>query len=518
MEQKTEHSLEGNYNTQMKRDADLPFQEIHGSSETLLKHIEEIQQFAVSIHNLPDTENHLRFLRFPSFPESQESDNSAEEQPEIHLELMPPSANPSTTDYVAVSYVWDRPEPVLIVSAKPPPRYRIRVLEHAKSELRDPRCPYDVLHRACRFAHANNISLIWIDQECIDQNDPDDVEKHLQCVTKIYANSRHTIAMLSGMISSEEEFLALSCLCNDKLSDEAVAYFQHDHRFVDLCHKILQKIGQDPWFYRAWTYEERYSATNLHLLINRDPSLANYTWLGDSGEVDISFALLKSALMHKWGDWGAKCGLFPLVLPWFNTSISPQGLPFYIFVKEFKGRTGFGHIISKLFKTLEACHITKDSDRLAILADIGGLPNRLKSTFLNNERYSYSTCVLVLLLNNGLIPTFRDAHGNLGVCPVPLYMNIGTVLEQLLCSASDNTVLTQLMSTLHSASIGGSLRMIWFPHTNPQSELEWSPSDLDEIKEYAKKSPIVFLPTPNQTLLEAQDVKDAESGSDMVIL
>jgi hypothetical protein len=41
------------------------------------------------------------------------------------------------------------------------------------------------------------IRYVWIDQLCVDQNDPSDVEKHLQCMQRVYAKSSYTLAPFS---------------------------------------------------------------------------------------------------------------------------------------------------------------------------------------------------------------------------------------------------------------------------------------------------------------------------------
>ncbi|CAN9209379.1 unnamed protein product [Alternaria alternata] len=43
-----------------------------------------------------------------------------------------------------------------------------------------------VFHRAWYFARARGIPYVWIDQECIYQDNTEDKERHLQIMDKIY--------------------------------------------------------------------------------------------------------------------------------------------------------------------------------------------------------------------------------------------------------------------------------------------------------------------------------------------
>lgn len=54
-----------------------------------------------------------------------------------------------------------------------------------------------VFHRAMRYARAKGYDHVWIDQECIYQNDSADVERHLQILHRIYRASKVMIAVLS---------------------------------------------------------------------------------------------------------------------------------------------------------------------------------------------------------------------------------------------------------------------------------------------------------------------------------
>ncbi|KAH6843754.1 hypothetical protein B0T12DRAFT_421015 [Alternaria alternata] len=69
---------------------------------------------------------------------------------------------------------------------------------------------------------------IWIDQECKHQDDPLDVERHLQVMHRIYSNSKVTIAVLgttsSGPIdlSITHHFKSLLGLSSCESTDQSI--------------------------------------------------------------------------------------------------------------------------------------------------------------------------------------------------------------------------------------------------------------------------------------------------------
>jgi hypothetical protein len=134
-----------------------------------------------------------------------------------------------------VSYVWTHAQSTDGIEI---PEYRIwdgADLNKPPSALR---CPPIVFHRAVQFAQHKSIRRIWIDQECIDQEDTHDIESHLQDMHRIYRLSRSTVAVLSTV-----------------MSDLMLNRYSYDGNYAmrlgsaDLETKHMTK---DPWFTRSW--------------------------------------------------------------------------------------------------------------------------------------------------------------------------------------------------------------------------------------------------------------------------
>ncbi|KAF2205797.1 hypothetical protein GQ43DRAFT_360163, partial [Delitschia confertaspora ATCC 74209] len=184
----------------MKRDTHLTFGEIHGDEQTLKSSMQDIEELALTKMSTrqrmplrfltPLEGDWLKYLKV-----SPEDDN-------VHLLLTEPMEAAGEA-YVSVSYTWQHLEPT--VDQRLVPSYLIYDAAWPDGSARAPRCPGIVLQRALRFAQREKCPYIWIDQECIDQDDALDIENHLQVMHWIYAWSKHTAAVLSFHIKDQQE-------------------------------------------------------------------------------------------------------------------------------------------------------------------------------------------------------------------------------------------------------------------------------------------------------------------------
>ncbi|KAF2183358.1 hypothetical protein K469DRAFT_534173, partial [Zopfia rhizophila CBS 207.26] len=171
----------------MQRDSDLSLGDIHGDFATLISDVVKCQTQALFVHEENDTASNLRLLCTP--PNwTWAGDGLAE----TVIRMAERGENIGVLDYVAVSYCWESYAAV----------HASRALNHeflisTPEGERRPRCPDTVLYRAIMFAQGRNIPFIWIDQECINQDDPSDKERYLQVMHEIFSRSRFTIGILS---------------------------------------------------------------------------------------------------------------------------------------------------------------------------------------------------------------------------------------------------------------------------------------------------------------------------------
>jgi len=216
----------------MQDDRALTFGQIHGNKEALLSAVKDIERIAL-IESYEIGPLRLRFLE--PYPQGgSEFDYILTPARELR------STDLKSYNYVTVSYVWTHSQPLDGIEL---PRYRVWDGADLKKPPRLLRCPEIVFHRVVQFTKAGKLERIWIDQECIDQDDPNDVEKHLQDMHRIYRFSRMTVAVLSKVSRGWEGLI--SCLRVE--IDQS-----HLIDRVQIVRTLLSEMIDNPWFTRSW--------------------------------------------------------------------------------------------------------------------------------------------------------------------------------------------------------------------------------------------------------------------------
>lgn len=231
----------------MQDDRALTFGQIHGNKEALLSAVERIERIAL-VESYELGPLRLRFLE--PYPQG---------GTEFDYVLTPARelwTNELLYDYhyITVSYVWTHSQPINGIEL---PEYRIWDGADLKKYPRLLRCPPIVFHRVVQFTKTEKLHVlrrgvldvqtykverIWIDQECIDQTNPHDVEKHLQDMHRIYHFSVSTVAILSKVSAS---WVRLS-----KFTPEETLRRTVDE--VKTAGETLREMTEDPWFSRSW--------------------------------------------------------------------------------------------------------------------------------------------------------------------------------------------------------------------------------------------------------------------------
>ena len=198
----------------------------------------------------------LRFLKIPPHVKT-----NIDVSQGVTCELTEKGIHPGELNYVAVSYCWQSFATPGVDNTAPP-----TVQVRQDGTLRDPRCPPSVLLRAIAFALYQSISLIWIDQECVLQTDPADIQDHLQCNDVIFSQAKFKIGLLNFELTNQRQLdslidaqLALRIPESHSgiLSRWGVDRILKEMRYLS---RLLRAISRDRWFTRAWVYQERYSA------------------------------------------------------------------------------------------------------------------------------------------------------------------------------------------------------------------------------------------------------------------
>ncbi|KAB2104252.1 hypothetical protein AG0111_0g7862 [Alternaria gaisen] len=375
----------------MERDSHRTFREIHESRENLVSSVNDILEKALVEVVDDDAPLNLRFITPYQLSTDWPTDENCSE-----YALTLPGELPPGQEYISVSYTWAHSQE--IDASTPIPDYRIKDQATPDASFRSINCPTMVFHRAWCFARARKIPYIWIDQECIYQENAEDKQRHLQIMDKIYKKSKWTVAILSkevpdAMLSA----LALYSRKDDQghlgkphfenWPDGVVISPLYDD-FKENSDKIMSSIRSDRWFTRAWTFQERCCASAYVLLApvgNKSDAAAQLSldWIGN----DVSFTFRNMSVMF------VSCGI--------GLSLDNANFMLELFLYE-EDRSRLAPQWP-LFRAMERCDNLICSDRLTIFANVCSFRYKLNSTILNDAKYSYSTCMVALMTANEMI-------------------------------------------------------------------------------------------------------------------
>jgi Heterokaryon incompatibility protein (HET) len=364
---------------------------------------------------------------------------SAPESTPLVLQLTEGSENPSTANYVAVSYCWNQSDDDL-----PRREYPKFVIEAANGR-RPNKAPRNILTRALRYALEYHVPFVWIDQECISQDDPTDKEIGIQSMDIVYARSDHPVGILNNIVTSEAVATTLATLKTWK-------GFGH-REFVSLCQKhlnsdaiyttgtFLDKLQEDQWFSRAWIHQESACARDSMLLLLIHKSEGNA--LGNNNRMQVfpsdvrkdgaeksasrgreGTKLLTSSSpkdieipskhLNRWPRAlrdARESRLYPI------TSLSAYSNPQDAQAVTNRSlqilwQAGEQLIASNIIPQLERKGCTIVSDRLAIMANSCNYQRRLNIPAVEKAGYHFSTCALTLAIMNGDVnpwPEYADS-------------------------------------------------------------------------------------------------------------
>jgi len=251
----------------MQRDTDLTLGDVvwdfeYHSTEALLRMSESI------VADEPHA--NLRFLKIPYLKQYKDIGS------EVVCSLTEKGEHLAETNYVAVSYCWDSfnlPDTTHSGSTCSSPTVLVK---QGSGPSRAPRCPSKVLLRAIAFAISREVSLIWIDQECVDQSDPDDIQRHLQYNHTIFSQAKHQIGLLNFQLTKTQVdgLVDLAILHQLSTSEPLKTALLAGYglkvllKRIEFATRLFKCLARDRWFTRTWVFQERYSAImNMALLL-----------------------------------------------------------------------------------------------------------------------------------------------------------------------------------------------------------------------------------------------------------
>ncbi|KAF7508461.1 hypothetical protein GJ744_009174 [Endocarpon pusillum] len=319
---------------------------------------------------------------------------------EILLKLKNCSMLADPSAYVAVSYCWNRVNVDWFDAESALP---VKVVQKNCAK-RPCAVPTDVIHRVLAYSKTREINAIWIDQECINQNDPIDKEDGIQAMDLVYQRSAHPIAILETCFQTQVQCDVFAAIADPH-------FFDFDPSYIEDLGDILGALADDKWFTRAWTLQESTSAGVSMLLLIGCPGLDKSDVFGPiPDEFEISIWDFQEAMVNArnlieegiaqnwWPDTSDAIYASNLADELWNRI--PRIIP-----DEFKSRQEVSYRqvcnAAEAVTFLAGRQVSFFPDKLAILANMCNYECRVDTKILENPKSSFSTCALTLSILNG---------------------------------------------------------------------------------------------------------------------
>ncbi|KAI1779479.1 hypothetical protein F4818DRAFT_141714 [Hypoxylon cercidicola] len=392
------------------KDTSLPLRQIRDkNSASIVESVLDIQKHAVTRENWLKSLECLYLAQDneePSVKRRRVSGGSvaAGSSELLRRRYLDPVSDPEAgRDYVAVSYTWQASDQEEEAEEEAVGRYLIESRRTGEppmaSDVRD-----RVWNRVLNYADHVRCHNIWIDRECVDQEDEAEQEAAIQSMHLVYSLSKRPIALLTREIETVEEIdLLMNLMCGEVDPEDEAATLN-----------LLDDISSDLWWTRAWTFQEDYRAsTRMTLLIPHHRSLeaSKQTALDDSGR--LLLGSVEGEICIKSADFKRRATEFCLLYrkrPEARAicdKILKAAAKYNVLLREERSPSNPRSISRSMSPTIVSDiisrGITLESDRLAVIANCCGYSIRLDTNSLNINGSSLSLSILALYLLNGEI-------------------------------------------------------------------------------------------------------------------
>lgn len=295
--------------------------------------------------------------------------------------------NAFEVDCAIISYPWNQPgnEPEVAGSWF--------VEDDRRSKV-----PNYVWRRAADYMRGEKVEYLWIDAECIAQENSEAKAKAISEMDWLYHHGSHPFGMLTRVVEEEIELHVLAQI----LQGEDFSLKKGNTAEAWPAIRLLGEITSDIWWTRAWIYQENYhGGKRMDLLMPHGRELetlkAEYADLFSDlkGELIINSVQFSGALTDL-------CSAFIRSNPpRFQKGVASQ-------IISRAGRystllTTQSSMSPTIIADIGKRHVTNHPDRLDISANCCSYNIRLDRDVLDRERHSVSVAILVLFLLNGEI-------------------------------------------------------------------------------------------------------------------
>ncbi|PMD65191.1 uncharacterized protein K444DRAFT_608881 [Hyaloscypha bicolor E] len=326
--------------------------------------------------------------------------------------------------YVAVSYCWQHASSSSEVKDGPYPVSTTR-------GVRPGRAPGDVVKRAVNFAASRGVKFIWIDQECIEQDDREDKELGVQSMDLVYQRSFYPLGLFEVKIERQNQMDAMAQAIgrrNREGDEKGVGqrldvFFENQEPVTEeelrSLTEVFELLATDRWLRRAWILQETVLAGHrMTFMIRSNSGITIRSPINPSGikgEICLSIFDLKgldgagtvySGLEFTISDEtnGSHTILSSLVR--IAKVVTPR------LVVGWRLWDAYSHANNAIgaIVLLETYMNSRIPDRLAIIANLCNYRKRLSTTALDELEFDFSVCLLTLALLNGDFSILRLWH------------------------------------------------------------------------------------------------------------
>ncbi|KAL0257628.1 hypothetical protein SLS55_006791 [Diplodia seriata] len=317
------------------------------------------------------------------------------------------------THFLAVSYCWSsQGSPSPGANEKP---YTVVEEDGTTRPMRTQKVTID---RVVNYAIENGYRMIWIDQECIEQDNPEEKELGVQAMDIVYLRANMSVGLCQTVLQQ-------------KHLDALLLYFEvrlgsllrrrgprplrscRTLRLADLS-EALRLVADDPWNSRAWILQEAFASSgNMTLLFPKAKNVNVRGWTLVCHEMSLTEIAIKLDILQECLRISTACVQHFLrekitkgeshwrktldKLRWFHPERPKHGMNFW--VNDFKPRrTCNAAVALSYLKTRENSRVV---DRVAIVANLCGYDYRLNTTELDALQPRLGLCILVLSIKNG---------------------------------------------------------------------------------------------------------------------
>lgn len=301
--------------------------------------------------------------------------------------------------FIAVSWTW---QPSCHESARSG-TYQVQHSSPRRVQMLDVRdC---VLVRTMKYLSHTGLKLFWIDRACIDQDDAKTKARAMNSMDLVYQNAERTLGILSTPIRTKNELKVLISLMDRKFTSQpprGLPIFRpHVSRAsIERAIHVLERLTQDPWWKRAWVFQEEYVAgTKMDLLFPlafRGQGHSDYEQI--PGELCISATFLRQeatllllAYLEKgWHKHRSSCRNMLRIIGKYQILLQNQS-------------AGSMPMSATIHSEIQRRQLRDPWDKLAIVANACDYDIRLDRPVLAAQARSISMSLLAQYLLNGEI-------------------------------------------------------------------------------------------------------------------